>query len=99
MNNAIIAVTKSAYATFHAPPWWPPWPAVFLMTTMGAWAMANYAAAGAAGAAAAALLRQVWSISGKLGRTWLGTARRPMSTAISGGMPLLNAVMATRSIR
>jgi len=22
-KNAIIAVTKSAYATFHAPPWWP----------------------------------------------------------------------------
>ena len=22
-KNAIIAVMKSAYASFHAPPWWP----------------------------------------------------------------------------
>src|SRR6266404_8924085 len=36
MNNAIMAVTKSAYATFHAPPWWPAWPPFFLMTMMGA---------------------------------------------------------------
>src|SRR5882762_4059099 len=36
MNNAIMAVTKSAYATFHAPPWWPAWPPFFLITMMGA---------------------------------------------------------------
>src|SRR5688572_25879292 len=29
MKKAIIAVTKSAYATFHEPPWWP---CAFLMT-------------------------------------------------------------------
>src|SRR5579863_1639981 len=38
MNNAIIAVTKSAYATFHAPPWAPPCPPFFLMTMIGAFA-------------------------------------------------------------
>src|SRR5882757_399120 len=36
MNSAIMAVTKSAYATFHAPPWWPAWPPFLLMTMMGA---------------------------------------------------------------
>jgi hypothetical protein len=32
-KKAIIAVTKSAYAIFQAPPWWPPWPP-FLMRLM-----------------------------------------------------------------
>ena len=31
-KNAIIAVTKSAYAIFQAPPWWPP--ATFLTRLM-----------------------------------------------------------------
>src|SRR5579862_4015092 len=37
-KKAIIAVTKSAYATFQAPPWWPPWPPflIFLMMRVGA---------------------------------------------------------------
>jgi len=34
MNSDIIEVTKSAYATFQAPPWWP-CPTTFLMTMMG----------------------------------------------------------------
>jgi hypothetical protein len=34
MKNAIIAVTKSAYATFHAPPWCPPCPPTFFLTMM-----------------------------------------------------------------
>src|SRR5258708_13205473 len=35
MNSAIIAVTKSAYATFHAPPWCPPWVTFFLIMIGG----------------------------------------------------------------
>src|SRR5579871_6009781 len=31
MKSAIMAVTKSAYATFHAPPWWPACATFFLM--------------------------------------------------------------------
>ena len=34
-KQPIIAVTKSAYATFHAPPWCPPWSPFFLMTIIG----------------------------------------------------------------
>ena len=33
INRAIMAVTKSAKATFHAPPWWPP-PCLFLLRMM-----------------------------------------------------------------
>jgi len=33
-KNAIIAVTKSAYATFHAPPWWPRSTTSFLLMTI-----------------------------------------------------------------
>src|SRR5688572_11776661 len=51
-KNAIIAVTKSAYAIFHAPPWWPA--ALFLMRlmTIGRWvesAMAGFRCGGACG--------------------------------------------------
>src|SRR5439155_19467878 len=35
-KNAIIAVTKSAYAIFHAPPW-APWPAFFTRLMMIGW--------------------------------------------------------------
>src|SRR3954466_2202282 len=34
-KNAIIAVTKSAYAIFHAPPWWPPAFFLIFLTMMG----------------------------------------------------------------
>src|SRR4030095_16013180 len=42
-KNAIIAVTKSAYAIFHAPPWWP---AVLFLTrlmTIGRWVLSAMA--------------------------------------------------------
>src|SRR5512139_3555028 len=35
-KKAIIAVTKSAYAIFHAPPWWP-WPPFLIFLTMIGW--------------------------------------------------------------
>src|SRR6185295_6217768 len=35
MNSAIIAVTKSAYATFQAPPWWPPPATIFFLMMIG----------------------------------------------------------------
>src|SRR6185437_901760 len=38
MKNAIMAVTKSAYATFHAPPWWPPCPSPFFFLMIMIWA-------------------------------------------------------------
>jgi len=38
MNSDTIAVTKSAYATFHAPPWWPPPEIFFLITMIGRFA-------------------------------------------------------------
>jgi hypothetical protein len=33
MKNAIMAVTKSAYATFHDPPWWA-WPPFLIFRMM-----------------------------------------------------------------
>jgi uncharacterized protein (DUF1800 family) len=39
MNSAIMAVTKSAYATFQAPPWWPPVARFFPLMTK--WAAAE----------------------------------------------------------
>src|SRR5690606_14026273 len=33
-KNAIIAVTKSAYATFHDPPWWARWAGFLALRTM-----------------------------------------------------------------
>ena len=93
MNSAIMAVTKSAYATFQAPPWWPPWPLFFLMMMMGACAMVSYPPLP---------LRPPWrffrpaaSLFNILneGRTCPGTARRPISTARIGASPLKNAIM------
>src|SRR6478672_6166986 len=36
-KNAIIAVTKSAYAIFQAPPWWPCPPFLMRLTMIGLW--------------------------------------------------------------
>ena len=91
IKSAIIAVTKSAYATFHAPPWWPACPFFFLTIRIGASFPCSSIVFPFPYPAFTVLT--AFSTSSNEGRTAANITLRANSTTTTGAFPLAYATM------